>query len=126
MKKILLSDLKAISAERPSGYYDELVSAGQIETVEILVLSEADYAAFNLKFAQPIRPLQPVQRKDWPIWAKALALLAKPEDKGVGDVVLRTIGETNSDKFKAWHKLTFGKDCNCKARQKQWNIQYPL
>ncbi len=81
------------------------------------------------KVARVVRPHKPIEEipyHNWPLWAKTLVLLAKPEDKGIGDVVLRTIGETNSYKFKAWHKLTFGKDCNCAARQARWNAQYPL
>ncbi len=69
---------------------------------------------------------QPVPRKDWPIWAKALAMIAKPEDKGIGDVVARTIGAENSEAFKKWYKATTGKDCGCTGRQLRWNIEYPL
>lgn len=63
---------------------------------------------------------------EWPLWAKAFKLAAKPEDKGVGDVVRRLIGEENSDKFKAWFKKTTGKDCGCTGRQARWNQMYPL
>ncbi len=69
---------------------------------------------------------QPIPRKEWPFWAKALAMTAKPEDKGVGDVVARTIGAENSEAFKKWYKATTGKDCGCTGRQNLWNIKYPL
>ncbi len=63
---------------------------------------------------------------EWPIWAKALKQFATPEDKGIGDVVARLIGDENSAKFKAWHLATFGGPCNCNGRQARWNRQYPL
>ncbi len=68
----------------------------------------------------------PIPREDWPIWAKALAMLAKPEDKGIGDIVARTIGAENSEAFKKWFKATTGKDCGCTGRQRRLNIEYPL
>ncbi len=63
---------------------------------------------------------------EWPMWAKALSMIAKPEDKGIGDVVARTIGAENSEAFKKWFKATTGKDCGCTGRQRRWNIEYPL
>ena len=63
---------------------------------------------------------------EWPVWAKALKLMAKPEDKGIGDIVARLIGDENSEKFKAWYRATFNKDCGCKGRQDRWNRLYPL
>ncbi len=68
----------------------------------------------------------PVSLGQWPIWAKALKQLAILEDKGIGDVVARMIGDENSAKFKAWHLATFGRPCNCNGRQARWNRQYPL
>ncbi len=67
-----------------------------------------------------------VPREDWPVWAKALAMRAKPEDKGIGDVIHRTIGAENSEAFRKWFKATTGKDCGCTGRQRRWNIEYPL
>ncbi len=72
------------------------------------------------------KPIQPIPREDWPFWAKALEKLSAPEDKGIGDVVARTIGAENSEAFKRWFKLTFGKPCGCNGRQKLWNTKYPL
>ncbi len=63
---------------------------------------------------------------EWPMWTKALKQLATPEDKGIGDVVARTIGAENSEAFKKWFKVTTGKDCGCTGRQRRWNIEYPL
>ncbi len=69
---------------------------------------------------------KPIPGDEWPIWAKALALLAKPADKGIGDVVARIIGDENSSKFKAWHLATFGRPCGCNGKQNRWNIKYQL
>lgn len=66
-----------------------------------------------------------VEQQEWPVWAKLFRLRAIPEDVGVGDTVARMIGKENSEAFKHWFKLTFGKDCGCTGRQHAWNIQYP-
>ncbi len=63
---------------------------------------------------------------EWPMWAKALSQFATPDDKGIGDVVARTIGAENSEAFRKWYKATTGKDCGCTGRQRRWNIEYPL
>lgn len=55
-----------------------------------------------------------------------MALLAAPEDNGIGDVVRRMIGDFTSETFKAWHKATLGTDCGCATRQREWNDRYPL
>ncbi len=75
-------------------------------------------------FPQPVT--QSIPRKDWPLWAKVLANRSRTEDKGIGDVAARMIGAETSAAFKAWFKVTFGKDCGCNGRQKLWNIKYPL
>jgi len=67
-----------------------------------------------------------IPQDEWPMWAKALKQFAKPEDKGIGDVVARMIGDENSTAFKAWYLATFGKSCGCAGRQAKWNQQYPL
>ncbi len=63
---------------------------------------------------------------EWPMWAKALKQFATPADKGIGDVVHRTIGEENSESFKKYYKQITGKNCVCIGRQQLWNKQYPL
>ncbi len=67
-----------------------------------------------------------VAYSEWPLWTRALSKLAKPEDRGIGDVVARTIGAENSEAFKKWFKATTGKDCGCTGRQARYNLQYPL
>ncbi len=69
-------------------------------------------------------PNKPTSVEQWPMWAKALAQFAKPEDKGIGDVVARMIGDERSEKFKAWYLVTFGKKCGCNGRQNLWNQKY--
>ncbi len=85
--------------------------------------NEPTHTPMGMKITEII---QPIPRKDWPIWAKALAMLFRPEDKGIGDVVARTVGAENSEAFKKWFKATTGKDCGCTGRQRRWNIEYPL
>lgn len=80
-------------------------------------------------FQAPVRVKKPTavpSMERWPLWAKALKIVAKRQDKGIGDVVARIIGEENSEAFKAWHLKTFGKACGCKGRQDRWNRMYPL
>jgi hypothetical protein len=66
------------------------------------------------------------KKTKWPTWAKALKKFSKPEDKGIGDVITRTIGDERSDAFKKWYKATFGKSCGCTGRQAKWNQMYPF
>lgn len=63
---------------------------------------------------------------EWPLILRPLKLLAKEGDRGLGDIVLRVIGDVNSDTFKAWHLRIFGKSCGCSERQEDWNRDYPL
>jgi hypothetical protein len=75
--------------------------------------------------AQP-PPTAPLPRDQWPAWASALALLAKPGDKGLGDVIARTVGPIGGDAYKAWFVKLFNRSCGCQERQEQLNAQYPL
>jgi hypothetical protein len=63
---------------------------------------------------------------EWPLWAEALAKFSKPEDRGIGDVIARMIGDEKSARFKAWYLATFGRVCGCNGRQEKWNRMYPL
>ncbi len=126
MIKIPLSDLRDTADNRPPGYYDEVVNAGRIEMIESVVMDESVYGELQKKYSPAGNPVQPIPRKDWPLWAKGLAMMSKPEDKGIGDVAARTIGAENSEAFKKWFKATTGKDCGCTGRQRRWDIEYPL
>ena len=63
---------------------------------------------------------------DWPLFLQPMKLLAKPGDKGLGDIIDRTIGPVGGEAFKKWYKVVFGKDCGCNVRQIDWNRRYPL
>ncbi len=126
MIKISLEALKKASSNRPLGYYESTIKLGKIEG-QILLLEASVYQELKNKYETKVKTvLGPMPSAQWPIWAKALKQFSKPEDKGIGDVVARMIGEEKSAAFKAWHLATFGKPCNCKGRQERWNRLYPL
>ncbi len=95
---------------------------------DLITLREKTLAVMS-KLSLPqivLKPKPSIPFNDWPMWAKALATRATPEDKGIGDVVARTIGPEASGAFKAFYEMTFGKPCGCNGRQKLWNTKYPL
>lgn len=65
-------------------------------------------------------------RESWPLWVKALALLAKPGDEGIGDIVERTVGPFGGEAFKKFYEKTFGRSCGCSERAASWNAMWPL
>lgn len=92
-------------------------------------VTEAEFVLHCGEFPTPLRRPQTVislPYDKWPIWAKALAHAAKPQDKGIGDLVARLIGDENSEAFTKWFQSTFNKPCGCKGRQALWNRVYPL
>jgi hypothetical protein len=68
------------------------------------------------------RVIKPV----WPVALKPLKVLAKPGDRGAGDIIARKVGPIGGDAFKKWWKLLFGRDCGCAGRQDKLNALYPL
>ncbi|XHR27555.1 MAG: hypothetical protein ACFUZC_16615 [Chthoniobacteraceae bacterium] len=68
----------------------------------------------------------PAIKKEWPVLARPLKLLAAPGDAGLGDIVARVIGPIGGDAFKAWYKRVFGRDCKCQIRQATLNLDFPL
>ena len=66
-----------------------------------------------------------VPRSDWPLWAQVLAMKAKPEDKGVGSTLERTLGPFGGDAFKRFYKEVMGADCGCSERAAAWDLIYP-
>lgn len=72
------------------------------------------------------QPLAGEERADWPLPLVPLKLLAKPGDRGAGDIIARVIGPIGGDAFKIWHKRLFGKACGCTARQENLNERWPL
>ncbi len=127
MIKIPLYQLHEVARDRPAGYVEDVSRLSKIDG-EVLYLQPADYISLVRKYSPDKLILfsKPIPRNEWPIWAKALVILSKPEDKGIGDVVARTIGAENSEAFKKFFKATFGKDCGCAGRHRQWNLKYPL
>lgn len=73
--------------------------------------------------SEPVPP-QPIPREKWPRWVKLVAMLRKPEDKGVGDTVASIAAKMGGDKFKVWaERLKI--PCGCSERQDLWNVRYP-
>jgi hypothetical protein len=70
--------------------------------------------------------LEVVPQDKWPLPFKLLTSKRQPGDKGIGDIIHRLIGETNSEKFKQWFLDSFGHSCGCDARREKWNYQYPF
>jgi hypothetical protein len=75
---------------------------------------------------QPRAMVTPIARSEWPLWAKALLLVAKPEDKGLGDIIARIVGPIGGDAYKAWFQKIFNRTCGCSERQETLNSKYPL
>ena len=63
-------------------------------------------------------------RRNWPLSLRPMRLLAQTGDKGLGDIVERTIPK--GDAFKLWFKATFGFSCGCDERKNWLNLNYPL
>jgi hypothetical protein len=68
----------------------------------------------------------PPKPESWPLLLRPMKLLAAPEDRGLGDIVERTVGPIGGDAFKAWHQTLFGRSCGCVERREAWNVRYPL
>lgn len=62
----------------------------------------------------------------WPVYLQPMKLLAQQGDRGLGDIIARTIGPVGGDAFKEWYLKTFGQDCGCRNRQLHLNRLYPL
>lgn len=79
------------------------------------------------RFTDPVPSRRPgVAGKDWPFALRPMKLMAKEGDRGLGDIVLRQIGEANSDAYKKWFERLFGRPCGCSERQDNLNRDYPL
>lgn len=62
----------------------------------------------------------------WPLLLRPFKLLAQDGDRGLGDIIYRTIGPANSDAFKTWYRGVFGRNCGCDERQNALNEEFPL
>jgi hypothetical protein len=75
--------------------------------------------------AAPAKPIEPLPRENWTLWARALARLAVAGDRGLGDVIERHAKAARGDRFSAWLKKR-GIDCGCAGRREWFNARYPL
>lgn len=125
--RITLESIRAKAADRPAGYFEEVMAAGTV-IGDVLDIDQAELNRLAVKYAgKPVvNESVAVPHMDWPLWAKALAFRAIPEDRGIGDVIARTVGPIGGDAFKKWFKTIFGADCGCDARQEGFNLKWPL
>lgn len=64
--------------------------------------------------------------REWPLILQPMKLMAQPGDKGLGDIIARTVGPIGGDAYKNWFQRTFARGCGCKERQDQLNARYPI
>lgn len=82
---------------------------------------------FRNKFTDPPTYLQRGKpTPNWPLILRPFKLLAVETDRGLGDIVLRVIGDANSQAFKKWFESVFGRGCGCEKRQNTLNSEFPL
>jgi hypothetical protein len=115
---ISFKELRARAAKRPEGYFEDVVANGNA-IGESVQLTPAAHRRLVAKY-QVAKPAS-----EWPVWAKLISHTKTNADVGVGDTVLRLIGEPSSAQFKAWYRGLFGRDCGCTTRQSLWNTIYP-
>jgi hypothetical protein len=76
------------------------------------------------RFDQPIKAAA-VPRSQWPLAARAIAKLARAQDRGVGDTIARIIDPMGGKLYKRWHKRLMGRPCGCNDEQARLNAIYP-
>lgn len=73
----------------------------------------------------PVKRVPPVlNKKKWPIWAKAVSRCRHSDDTGLGDTVQRILSKVGGEEFKKV-STDLGIPCRCGDRQKAWNELYP-
>lgn len=103
----------------------EAVDAWMCEN--LTVRCQEGNAPFRNRYTDPPSFLSRGKKSpDWPLILRPFKLLSQSEDRGLGDIVLRVIGDANSAAFKAWFRKMFGKECGCEKRQNTLNIEFPL
>ena len=122
--KLEISKLRA-EAEKAPGTWQRILSAGRITADQRFVELPDDLNSAPAKSNGGSKSLA-IPADQWPLSIKAMALLAKAEDRGIGDVIARIVGPIGGDIFKSWHLKTFGKSCGCLERQESFNQRYPL
>ena len=127
--RIALSSL--LESKCPNVWHD-ILTAGKLTgaTVEV---PDAEAACILARCHDPIMveaaPASTVKAlpfDEWPLALQLLAKLAKPTDKGLGDVIERIIGPIGGNAFKTWFKRATGRDCGCGHRKQILNELYPL
>ena len=93
-------------------------------------VSREVYAAHLATFGLTLEDKPPValniKPEKWPAILLPLRLMAKEGDRGAGDIIARVVGPIGGEAFKAWYKVTFGKECGCGRRQEVLNARWPL
>jgi hypothetical protein len=92
--------------------------------------TDAEFRASLVRRAEalaegPAPGLEAMPRSQWPLGIALVAMLARPEDRGIGDTVARVVGPVGGDLFKAWYRRVTGQDCGCGTRQESLNATYP-
>ncbi len=133
MKTILLTDLMNCPA-----MWHELIPLGMLRGGELIIedslaerLSACPKKIPAAEWSQklpppPSKPIDLIPRDQWPQWAELLAKVARPGEKGIGDVIASTIGPIGGDIFKKWYEKITGHPCGCSERQESLNQLYPL
>ena len=85
-----------------------------------------DWLCNHLSEQDQDRLCSPSRPVSWPPYLLPFRLLKKEGDRGLGDIIARTIGPVGGDAFKTWYKDTIGQDCGCRDRQIHLNRVYPL
>jgi hypothetical protein len=114
-------ELRARAAERPAGYFEDVVASGTV-VGESVHLSLAAHRRLVAKY-QGAKPAE-----EWPLWALLAGLwFRQPEDAGVGDTIAMELGGASSEAFKRHHEAVFGiwaKPCGCAGQVASWNALY--
>lgn len=127
-----LESLQEASKQRPAHYMQRMLELGQLRDGGQVAFSPRAYLVAVKEFSperyesvlEALSPYLPQPRDKWPLWVRAIALLKKSTDSGVGDTVARVVGDFGGDAFKSWHIATFGVSCSCDVRQESWNTLY--
>jgi hypothetical protein len=82
----------------------------------------------NTPLARPSPIIVPlaIPRDQWPLLARALAKLARPDDLGLGDTVARLASAVGGDTLADWYERIVGKPCGCGDRRVALNQRYPF
>jgi hypothetical protein len=64
--------------------------------------------------------------REWPLLLQPFKLMARPGDRGLGDIIERVIGPVGGDAYKAWYLKVFGVPCGCTRRSDNLNQRFPL